>query len=289
VKFISKLSNCSLVCNELQVKDYKELIKCAMGDDPDVAIFVETLSSILGNVTNKSAEYIKSLCIIDILCLLIDIRYNSLGACNLVITQGEEKFNLELNLDTSKTELSVLFDAYKEKVTFNNIEVLLSVPSLQRLYEPHKEDYAPYITACIVENAKSLEICTNTQAMQVFDLLPPKLALDIIAKFNSLLQQICAIDLLQRYNILNQQLVILPTIEFLMWFTKLLFGEDLGTFYDNLFSLSYSGKMNAAYVENLPVGEYNYFIGLLRQTLAPKESSSSEVPMDNMPDISDGF
>jgi hypothetical protein len=60
----------------------------------------------------------------------------------------------------------------------------------------------------------------------------------------------------------------------------LLFGEDLGSFYDNLFALSYSGKMNAEYIENLPVGEYNYFIGLLKQTLASKEARPGELHND---------
>lgn len=288
MKFVSKLSKCSLICNELQVKDYKELIKCAMGDEPDATIFIETISSILSNVTGKSADYIKSLSIIDVLYLLIDVRYNSLGMCNLVITQGDKKFNLELNLELSKNEISALFESSEEKICYNNIETTLTIPSLFRLQDLYAEEYIPYISGCAVQDVNSFEITTNKQAKEVFDLLPPKLSLEIITKFNTLIQKICAIDLLKRYNIPNQQLIVLPTIEFLMWFSKLLFGEDLGLFYDNLFSLSYSGKMNAEYIEKLPVGEYNYFLGLLRQTMAPKDSQGSNMSL-NTSDISDNM
>lgn len=286
MKFVSKLSNTSLVCNELQVKDYKEIIKCTIGDEPDVSIFIETFSSILGNITNQTADYIKSLSIIDLLCLIIDIRYNSLGVCKLVVNQEDSKINLELNLEIVKKELTGLFLLLTEKVIWNNIEVTLTVPSLKRLQQPFKEDYIPYITYCSLNDVKTFEIDTNEQANKVFDLFPPKLSLQIISKFNNLIQEICSIDILKRYNIPNQRLIIVPTMEFLIWFTKLLFGEDLGTFYDNLFSLSYSGKMNAEYIENLPVGEYNYFIGLLKQTLSAKESKPGEM-QNQLPEIPD--
>lgn len=288
MKFVSKLSQGSVICSELQVKHYKEIIKCSLGDEPDIAIFIETITSVLSSIINEPNEYIKNLSIIDVLCLLIDIRYNSLGMCNLVVNQRDKKFNLEMNLEISKNEISSIFNSLEETAASNDIEILLKVPSLARLYEAHKEDYIPYISACKFNATKTFEITTNEQAVKAFDLFPPKLSLEIISKVNSLVSRICTIDLLKQYNIPNQQLIVLPTIEFLIWFTKLLFGEDLSSFYDNLFSLSYSGKMNAEYVENLPVGEYNYFIGLLRQTLAPKDANSSSAG-DPLPNMMDGM
>lgn len=288
MKFISKLSNVSLVCNELQVKDYKEIIKCTIGDEPDIDIFIETFCSIMSNVTNKPLDFIKSLSIIDLLYLLIDIRYNSLGVCKLIVNNGDKKIGLELNLETVKQDLLPLFKVLTDKASFKEIEVTLSVPSIVRLNEPFEEDYIPYITSCTFDGNKTFDVTTNTQAIKMFNLFPPKLSLQIISKFNKLIQQICSIDLLKRYNIPNQHLMLIPTVEFLIWFTKLLFGEDLGSFYENVFSLSYSGKMNAEYIENLPVGEYNYFIGLLKQTLSTKDSTPGEFHND-LSHLADGL
>lgn len=280
MKFVSKLSKDSLVCNELQVKYYKEIIKCTIGDSPDKNIFIETLCSILSKVASKPIDYIKSLCIIDLLGLLVDIRYNSLGVCKLIVNQDDSKINLELNLEIVKRDVSKLFEELTKKVTYNEVEIVMSVPSLTRLHQPFTEDYIPYITSCTFSSTKTFDISTNEEAARIFDLLPPKLSLQIIEKFNSLIKTICSIDLLAQYNIPNQRLSVIPTVEFLMWFTKLLFGEDLGSFYDNLFALSYSGKMNAEYIENLPVGEYNYFIGLLKQTMSAKEAKPGELRND---------
>lgn len=281
MKFVSKLSKDSLICNELQVKHYKEIIKCSIGDEPDVVIFVETFCAVLADITSKPIHYIKSLSIIDILCLLLDIRYNSLGVCKLVVTQDDKKINLELNLELAKKNISNLFNSLTQKVTFNDIEIVLTVPSLARLYEPFNEDYVPYITECTFTKVKTFQIDSNEQADKMFNLLPPKLSLQLIDKFNRLIQEICSVDLLKQYNIPNQRLIVLPTLPFLIWFTKLLFGENLASFYDNLFSLSFSGKMNAEYIENLPIGEYNYFIGLLKQTMAPKDSGNGDIPNMN--------
>jgi hypothetical protein len=287
VKFVSKLSNHSLICNELQVKDYKELLKCIMGDKPDVDIFVETFVTVLSNTTNRPTDFIRKLSIIDLICLLIDVRYNSLGACKLVISNEDKKINLELNLETSKMDIAKIFDVCHKKVKHGNIEVELAVPSLMRLHERFNEEYIPYIANCTFQDINKFEVTTNEQAVKVFDLLPPKFSLEILSSFSALAKEICTVDLLKHYNISNQQLIVLPTIEFLIWLAKLLFNEPLSSFYDNLFGLSFSGRMNAEYVENLPVGEYNYFMGLLKQTLAPKDNSPSNI--DQISNLSDGL
>ena len=286
MKFVSKLSKTSLVCSELQVKDYKELMKCLMGDEPDLTIFVETVCDVLSNTTNKPVSFIKSLSVIDILCLLTDVRHNSLGSCNLVITQGDQKFNLELNLEKAKASISTLFEHCAEKILFNNLQVNIKVPSLERLLEEHEESYLPYIDSCAFETMGLFEITTNEQAKRVFDMFPPKLSLNIIKKFTQVLDKLCGVNLLKDYPFISQELFVLPTIEFLIWFSKLLFGENLATFYENIFGLCYSGKMNAQYIETLSVGEYNYFVGLLRQTTSSRNSSNND---DNISDIIDGI
>lgn len=287
MKFVSKLSKQSLICNELQVRDYKELLKCIMGDNPDIDIFIETFVTVLSNTTNKPVDFIKNLNIIDLICLLIDIRYNSLGACKLVINNEDKKINLELNLETSKNDIAKIFESCCRKIKHDNIEVELAVPSLARLHEKFTEEYIPYIASCTFRDINKFEVVTNEQAVKVFDLLPPKFSLEILSNFSRLAKEICTVDLLRPYNIPNQQLIVLPTLEFLIWLTKLLFNEPLSSFYENLFGLSFSGKMNAEYVENLSVGEYNYFMGLLKQALSPKDNSPSNI--DQISDLSDGL
>ena len=99
MNFLSKLSKETLICSELRVKEYKNLLKCTYGDNPEQIIFIETLCEVLSVVANKPVEYFKKLNIVDLFCLVLDLRVNSLGnVCKVVITKDEKKMNLELFL-----------------------------------------------------------------------------------------------------------------------------------------------------------------------------------------------
>lgn len=275
------MSKETLVCTELLVKDYKEILKCSFGEDPNKKIFVETICEIVAKVVNKPTQYIRSLNVIDLFCLLLDIRFNSLGPCNVVLTQNDQKFNIELNLGHIKDETSQLFDLLSTTIEHNRIQVVFECPSVERLLQPTKEDYLPYIKGSYIlkdDGKKFIEITTNEQAELLFDRIPPKISIEIIQKFSNLVEQITGMNFLSRYGFKDQKLAFVPSLESLIWFTKLMFNEDLNSFYENIFYLGYTGKMGAEYVENCVVGEYNYYITLLRQVVASKnnQSSSSE-------------
>ncbi len=283
MNFLTQLSKDTLICSELQVKDYKQILKCTFGDTPDKTIFIETVCRMLSKVTDKPLEYVKQLNIIDFFCLLLDIRANSLGNCSLVLTQNNQKYNIELDLIKVKEETSRLFQQLTTTIKHSNLEVSFECPSIERLMQNTKEDYLSYIkSSCITKKRKKCfaVITTNEQAEMFFDALPPKVSLEIIENFNKFVESITKMNYLSRYGFNEQQLVFLPSIDSLLWFAKLLFNEPLNSLYDNIFYLSYSGKMNAEYVENLSVGEYNYFVGLLRQVLASKNSPPGENNQD---------
>jgi hypothetical protein len=291
VNFLAQLSKDTLICSELQVKDYKEILKCTFGDAPDKIIFIETICRIFSKVANKSLEYIKQLNIIDFFCLLLDIRANSLGNCSLVLTQNKQKFNLELDLIKVKQETSSLFEQLATTIKHSNLEVCFECPSVERLMQNAKEDYLSYIKGSYItekEKRHFTTITTNQQAEMFFDMLPPKVSLEIINNFNTFVEKITEMNYLSVYGFNEQRLVFLPSIDSLLWFAKLLFSEPLSSLYDNIFYLSYSGKMNNEYVERLSVGEYNYFVGLLSQVLASK-NSPKEPEQDENFDEDPGF
>lgn len=269
------------------VKDYKELLKCSYGDEPNKKIFVETVCEILGKVVQKPTTYIKSLNVVDLFCLLLDIRFNSLGPCNVILTQNDQKFNLELNLGYIKEETAELFNALSTSIEHNGIEIVFECPSVERLLQNSKDDYLSYIKGSyITKNGERrfISIATNEQAELLFDKIPPKISLEIIQKFNTFVEQITGMNFLSRYGFKEEKLVFVPSLDSLIWFTKLMFNEELSTFYDNVFYLGYTGKMSADYVENCAVGEYNYYVGLLRQVVAAKNSSSTPTEGEEVPE-----
>lgn len=269
MKFLSKLSSDTIVYKELTVKDYREILKCSLGENPDHALFVENLCSVLSNLTDRPPSYFENLNIIDLFCLLVDIRSNSLGSCKVVLTEGEKKINLELNLDLLKEDMSLLFPLISQNILHNHINVTFECPSLKRLIQgDNANEYISFIKECKIFDQNVLSISSNKQALMLFEQLSPQLSLQIIEYYNSFVSKLLQINFLSPYNITKQQITFLPNMEFLLWFIKIIFNENLHSFYENMFYLSYTGKMNIEYIETLAVGEYNFFLGLLRQLTA---------------------
>ena len=283
MKFLSELSKETLICSELQVKDYKELLKCSFGDEPNKIIFVETVCDVLSNITNKTPEYFKKLSIIDLFVLLLDVRINSQGdVCKVVITKEDKQMNLELRLDCIRDDIKTIFTTVSEaRIVQNDIEIVFDCPSIERLANHTDDEYLYFIKGLFAKSTKKvIVIQSNEDARLLFEKLPPKASLQIIDQFQSFVKQITDINFLSRYGIKDQKLAFVPSLESLIWFAKLMFNETLDVFYDNLFYLSHLGHMSAEYVEGSVVGEYNYFVSCLQRTLAAKNPSPG--PDDQM-------
>jgi hypothetical protein len=291
MKFASKLTKDTLICSELQVKFYKDILKCSYGENPDPLIFVETICELLSSIANKPASFFKSLSVIDFFCLMLDLRINSQGAiCSVVITNEDKKMTLELKLDYIRDELQKKAKALTSIVDHSNIEIIISHPSIEKLLEPTTVEYIRYITGVKLKyeepslldgNSKQyISISTNKHAEIFFDKLPPRTSLKIIEEYNNLTKTTNEIDFLSRYNIKNQHLIFFPTLEFVIWFTKLMFNEPLDVFYNNIFYLAQMGNMNADYIENVIVGEYNFFVNCLKQKIAAENPPSENNDQD---------
>jgi hypothetical protein len=287
VKFISKLTNESVVCSELKVKDYKEILKCTLGDEPNQNIFVETVCEVLEHTTNKTADFFKNLSVINLFILLLDLRINSQGdTCKVVVTKDEKQMNLELRLDYIRDEVLDLSKQFlNSTVQQNSLEVGFECPSLSRLTEQTEEEYLYFIKN--FKSKKLVEVKSNEQARALFDKLPAKVSLEIIKKFEQFVKGFSKHNFLSRYSITDQQLAFLPSLSSLIWFVKLLFNEPLDVFYDNLFYLSHLGHLNAQYVEQCSVGEYMLFVSQLKRTVSSKSEQPPEEQM--IPDDEDEF
>jgi hypothetical protein len=295
MKFIAELTNAKVLCNELKVKDYKELLKCIFGDEPDKVIFIETVCDVFSNITNKPAEYFKSLNAIDFFLLLLETRINSQGdACKVSITKDSKQMSLELRLDYIRDETKKAFESINSTIIKqDNIEVVFECPSVERLLDNVTDEHLYFIKEASIKknnSIKTIKINNNEQAKLLFEKLAPKISLQIIKKFEEFLKPCVEVNFLNRYKIDDQKLNFIPSIDNILWYSKLMFNESLDTFYDNLFYLSHLGHLNLEYVESLSPGEYIYMTKKLQSTLAQNSSSpqdeNSYIPGD---DTDDGF
>lgn len=285
MNFFAELTKEKISCAELKVQDYKEILKCSYGDEPNKEIFIETLTSIFAKLSNKPQEYFKqNLSIFDLFLMLLDVRIHSLGdAINIVVTKDNNQAKFELNLKDFKKFLLDFFNKHKQlALQDNHIRIVFNFPLVERLLEPLEEEYLYFLDEVFFHN-KTFKIQTNKQAQELFDKLPPKLASKFIDNFKEFIVDCQKNNFLENFQV-QQTLTFIPTIESLIWYTKLFFNETLETFYDNMFYLSYLGHLELSYINSLGPGEYSYMVRKLEQTLNQKNRQNE--PPSNDYDIS---
>jgi hypothetical protein len=219
--------------SELKVKQYKELLKCSFGDELDIKIFFETITEIFENLTGKSASFFKEqISILDMLCLLLDVRNTCFDSvCRVTLTNEDKQINLDLRLDYIREELIELHKIAQNKIILDsNFQIILNYPSVQRLLDKDMEDYLPFISEIWVMNS-------NDEAKLLLEKVSPKIFFAITEQYKLLIDEALNYNFLSRYKI-KQNMSFVPNVETFIWFTKLIFNESLQLFYDNLFSLA---------------------------------------------------
>ena len=219
MKFVAELTNTKVLCNELKVKDYKELLKCSFGDEPDELIFIETVCDIFGNMTNKPADYFKNISIIDFFLLLLETRINSLGdSCKVSITKDEQPMSLELKIDSIRDEIKEAFGKSASccsTVEQDNIKIGLGFPSVQKLLEKTDEEYLYFVQNVSIKNnnsVKTININSNEEARLLLEKLSPRVLLQVVEYVKELLKDCSKLNFLTRYRINEQTLNFIPSI-----------------------------------------------------------------------------
>lgn len=298
MKFPIELTTKRIICSELKVKHYKELLKSIYGEEPSFEAFIVAFKEILQDLTNLTEDEINKLNVLDLFLIILELRIYSLGSkCKITIQlKDEKKLNVELSLEGIRDDLknNIPISLVVEQ---GDLQVFLSLPAFTRFDENHEEEYLYFISG-FKKNPQSeiVEIDNNNMSKQLFDALLPKTGLEIIKQYNNFVHQITDLDLLERYAV-EQKLNFVPNPTNLLWFTKLFFNERLDSFYDNIFFLSCKANMSPAYVEECGPGEYIYFVKKLEEMLSSQQESGDDTQNEygstdfNGPDpfMDDGF
>lgn len=278
MRFSTNLSNNKLICSELTVADYKQILKCSFGDEPDLQLFSETICAILENLTNKPADFFKILPISDILCLLIDLRLRSMGDVVTVSLKNDERQTaLDLNLGLIKEDVEQFYKQFSStKLEQKDMDIFMSVPSIEMLSTKTDDEYLYFIKGVKLKNKELFELTNVQMASEFFERIPAKAASKIINHCQEFIKNIQSMNLLSRYEGIDQKLGFIPTIENLLWFVKLMFNEPLDSFYDNIFYLAKHVNMSPQYIESCTPGEYIYFTKKLEASIAAQNQSQGD-------------
>lgn len=267
-------------CKELEMGNYKEILKATYGDSPNQLTVSQNICHILSNLFSKPYNYFyKEINVLEVYLLLLHIRVNSLGnLTDVTLTENKQKTNVKINFNKILKRLTELFiQCDNVELELNKkITISLSLPSLEKLLDK-PEDYTSLYTKKISIKQSSTNTLTFTEYSDIQSLLDnisAKHTTSLIQGINQIIENINKVNLLDFTNMKNQILVFSPVIDSFVWFVKFIYSESLDVLYNNLFHLSYTGKIDLNYLEKCTPGEYFYFTNKLQQTLKEQQTSS---------------
>ena len=269
-----KLLDKEIIHGELNVKDYKVILKCLLGDTLDIPALYLNLNSILLKITNLKEDELYNLNIIEYFLLLLSIRSNSIGGIIFATYNGEKKINLQIPLNEIIEELTFFLENYQPlAINIKNVSTTITIPKIKEFIS--KEDLS--FTNDIIVNSNTtidieqLPVCVYKQINDKINFLKKDInnlhfykpvVEDYIIKFSSNLNE---------YGSL----------------IKILFNENLLSVYDNIFYLSKVSNFSAEYLENCTYGELKLFVkkteNLYKNTTStPTQSLPVEDEMDQV-------
>ena len=298
-------------CKELKVKHLKIIYKCLLGEeiDPDLLFF--NLNKILKKITKNTD--IESLHFVDFFILLLELRCSSMG--DIVTLQANENTTLEINLYKIIDELkSISIEGILSENKESVVTAIYKLPTINEIIELNKKteniSYF-FIKGFKLENElyhfKNIQECE-----EAFKKIPAKFFSDSFKKINEIVHYFNNLDLLKYNEKLKEKISLYFNfnIKNLSIITRLLFGNQLMSLYENIFALCKLGNFTPEYIENCSPGEYFLLVKKLEEinkqnnnNTQPNhdliesdfdESLSEEEPLnpyesDNLPPITSQF
>jgi hypothetical protein len=294
VSFITKaqLLNSSVVFQELKFNDYRNLLKCFLGDEINSELIFTNINYILRNTCTLTSDEIINLNFIDYLILILNIRSVSLG--NIVQLYAESTTNQQLRIDLNLVNIiNILIQSFfipdLTSIDYNDIEITLKIPTITDILE--FENNKLTINTFFINSIKikkqdiNYQQLTYTDKDKVVKSLPIKLILKIDTQIESFLQKLNNINLLENLSNkdFDKELPLGFNSQILAFIIKLIFNNDLNSIYSNLFALSKGANFNCEFLDSCSPGEFYIFVKKFEEILQTQQTSNNET--DILPPI----
>ena len=291
MKFIvENISSKDVICSELKMSTYKELIKSIYGEEPDKQNVYLTIKDVFLNHTNLKEEEFDEISFFEVFEILAQLRSYSLGnKFSIIVYKNQKKVTVEIDLNDFKEQIKTIqTKAIEFEIEKENIKLVSKAPSLKKLLKANSSSHLLFVDSVHIrkDNAvQTFKITSCEMAEKVFQSLPIDVVLSFIKKLKETYSVLLKFNYLTKFSVFDYYLNLLPDFEHLTWVLKLIFNDSLQVIYDNLFYLSYYCYMNTEYLENCTPGEYVLFTKNLEQILSSKNNKNEQTENNLYNDI----
>lgn len=277
--------------SELKVKHYKTILKSIFGDELDYETAFTNISNVIQQITNLSSEEINSLSFLDYFLLLFEIRSNSIGGSIIAETTDNNSTKIDINIQKLISHLhNIDLKTALLPDTINNVTVIYKIPSIKNIIEINANDIESIYHAClksITLNDKTInfENYSAKEIKHILGKLPTIYTTIIIKRVQQLIELFNNVNLIGHLKGLeDKQLIFNFNIKNLGIILKLLFGEELLSLYQNIFTLAKDANIPPQYIEECTPGEYYLYVKKLEsenKSTSPTSNNSNNFTAEN--------
>jgi hypothetical protein len=286
---------------ELELCQYRQLLKCFLGDDVFPELIFNNTDLIIKELTDLTQDQIDNLSFIDYCLLLFNIRQGSIGDTVFLYVEDNEQKQLKIDLRTSRiNELLLSQDLIKllEPEVIDICEIKYRIPSIKEvsLLEKNKDDFSVYTfflkTIKFSDVVINLENYTYIERENIIKKIPVR-ALTALTKRTHMIIDVCNnFNILQSVNneMFDKKLILTLNSQIIALVIKLLYNSSLESIYEYMFALSKAANISCNFLDKCSPGEFYFFVKKLEEINARQQQDpASDTAHNSLPPISSEF
>jgi hypothetical protein len=276
----------SLEFKELNLNQYRQLLKCFVGDEIDFNFIYRNINDILHSLTSLSIEEIKQLSFADYTLLLLNIRQISIGdIVSLYVFDNENRqIKVEIGLQNVINEINN--EQIKNLLKAEDTDagtIHFRLPSIDEILYLEKNQntslYTFFLEKIKLTNTEiNLETFSFEEREKIVQKLPVKIMTHLTKRTHNIVNTFNNINLFKTIN--NQTFdKILPftlNTDILGFVYKLVYNTSIENIYDFMFVLTKAANFSCNFLDSCSPGEFYLFVKKLEQLNAQQQALSKE-------------
>ena len=271
---------------ELNLSQYRQLLKCFIGDEIDLKFVYSNTNNILQTLTNLTDKEIKQLSFVDYFLLLFNIRQISIGdAVSLYVFDNEQK-QLKVDLRVQNLINEINNAEIKKLLIPENTdigEIYYRLPTIEEilLLENSFDTsiYTFFLQKIKFSNTEiNLESYSFEEREKIVQKIPVKVMTCLTKRTQELITYFNNLNLLKSINNETFDKILPFTLnsEILGFVYKLVYNTNLENIYDCMFALAKAANFSCEFLDNCSPGEFYLFVKKLEQLNAQQQQASNE-------------
>jgi hypothetical protein len=290
----------SLDFKELDLKQYRQLLKCFLGDEVYTDLIFNNTDNIIKELTSLSYKQINNLNFLDYCLLLFTIRQVSIGDTVSLYAEDIEQKQLKIDLRISKVIEQIIDKKIVDLLipeTIDQCYLEYRLPSIREILilEKEKDIYSFYTfflkSIKFSKSTINLEDYTFKEREEIIQKIPVKVMTGLTKRTHAIVEYCNKINLLQSLNnkTFDKKLHLTLNSQIIAFVIKLIYNTSLESIYELMFALSKAANFSCSFLDDCSPGEFYFFTKKLEEISARQQESNNLNAEGSLPPIVSEF